>query len=278
MTDPLPDPDPDPGPDSTLDRTALLEGLRARIRRLEGIGGAGGRVLPFGVPVLDAALPDGGLPLCCLHEVAAGDAVGGAATGFAAALLAAAARAMGAAAPAIWITRSHDLYAPGLAPYGLTPDRLVLVRADRPVDVLWALEEVLRCPGVGAVLAEVGSGAGALDLAASRRLQLAAESGGVTGLLLRLGGAPERRPASAAVTRWQVDPAPSLPETDRLGAAEPGIGAVRWKLRLLRCRGGRPGSWLAGWQGGAWTAIEDRLAPDAEPVPASGRTVMRGSQ
>src|SRR4051812_13811131 len=98
-----------------LDRTALLAGLRARIRRLEGIGGGPGRVLPFGAPALDSALPDGGLPLRCLHEVAAGDAPGGgAATGFAAALLGAAAT-VGAGAPVLWIGRAHDLYAPGLA-------------------------------------------------------------------------------------------------------------------------------------------------------------------
>lgn len=217
-------------------KAALLAELRSRIRRLEGLGEAGGGVLPFGVPELDSGLPDGGLPLGCLHEVAAEDR--GAGTAFAAGLLARLAAARGA--PVLWVVRGRDLHAAGLAAYGLTPERLIAVRAVRDADALWALEEALRCKRLAGVLGEVGR----LDLTASRRLQLAAEAGGVTGLLLRLG---EERAgaASAAVTRWRVAPAPS----DTLG--EPGVGEPRWRLDLLRCRGGRPGSWQVGWRDGA---------------------------
>ena len=55
-----------------------------------------------------------------------------------------------------------------------------MVRATRPADLLWAMEEGLRTPGIGAVLGEIRQ----LDLTASRRLQLAAESGGGVGLVL----------------------------------------------------------------------------------------------
>jgi len=223
-------------------KAALLAELRSRIRRMEGLGGeAGGGVLPFGVAELDAGLPDGGLPLSCLHEVAAEDP--GAGTAFAAALLARLAAARGA--PVLWVVRGRDLHAAGLAAYGLTPERLIAVRAERTADALWALEEALRCNRLAAVLGEVGR----LDLTASRRLQLAAEAGGVTGLLLHTG---EERAgsASAAVTRWRVTPAPSL--TD----GEPGVGAPCWRLDLLRCRGGRPGSWLAGWRDGDLVGVE----------------------
>lgn len=214
-------------------KAALLADLRSRIRRLEGLGGEGGGVLPFGVPELDAGLPDGGLPLGCLHEVAAADP--GAGTAFAAGLLARLGAARGA--PVLWVVRGRDLHAAGLPAYGLTPERLIVARAEREVDALWALEEALRCRRLAAVLGEVGR----LDLTASRRLQLAAEAGGVTGLLLQTG---EERPgaASAAVTRWRVAPAPSLSD------GEPGVGAPCWRLDLLRCRGGRPGSWLVGWR------------------------------
>ncbi|HEY0838142.1 MAG TPA: hypothetical protein VGE72_29795, partial [Azospirillum sp.] len=51
-------------------KAARLAALRDRIRRIEGVGGEGARVLPLGVPELDGALPDGGLPLGCLHELA----------------------------------------------------------------------------------------------------------------------------------------------------------------------------------------------------------------
>lgn len=222
---------PDPVP-----KAALLADLRTRIRRLEGVGGEDGGCLPFGVPELDAALPDGGLPLGCLHEVTAEDR--GAGTAFAAALLAR--LAMDRGAPVLWIVRDRDLHAAGLAAYGLTPDRLIAVRAVRDADALWAMEEALRCKRLSAVLGE----ADRLDLTASRRLQLAAEAGGVTGLLLHAGDG-RAGAASAAVTRWRVAPAPSAT------VDEPGVGEPRWRLDLLRCRGGRPGSWEVGWQGGA---------------------------
>lgn len=247
------------------DRAGVLADLRARIRRIEGAGGEGGRTLPFGIDAVDGHLPDGGLPLGCLHAVAAQDP--GAGTGFAAALLA---RLATPRTPALWILRGRDLYAPGLAAYGLTPDRLVAVRAVRPVDALWAMEEALRCSTLSAVLGELEG----LDLTASRRLQLAAESSGVTGFLLDVsagavasggrnrlaaGRLVEGRRAeglSAAVTRWRLDAAPSLDgEEDavpRPAGGPPGLGKPRWSVALDRCRGGRPGHWTLSWDGEGW--------------------------
>ncbi len=235
------------------DRAALLADLRARIQRLEGLGGEGARTLPFGVPDLDSVFPAGGLPLGCLHEVT-GEGPG-AGTAFTAGLLA---KLATAAAPVVWIVRGRDLHAAGLAAYGLTPDRLIAVRATRDADALWAMEEALRCKRLSAVLGEVG----ALDLTASRRLQLAAESSGVTGVLLQTG--PRRSAASAAVTRWRIAPAPSEP-------LEPGVGDPRWSVALERCRGGRPGVWLLEWRDGALVdaaTAPARTAPMPAPMPA----------
>gem|GEM_PF-3186344 len=55
-------------------------------RRIEGAGGLTQGMLPFGLPDLNRRLPDGGLALGCLHEVAGGGngAVDGAAACFAA--------------------------------------------------------------------------------------------------------------------------------------------------------------------------------------------------
>lgn len=227
-----------------LSKAELLTELRSRIRRIEGIAGEGGRLLPLG-DVLDHALPDGGLPLGCLHEVIGGtagrdDPLGGAVTGFAAALASLIAARHG---PAIWLVRKCNLYAPGLAALGLSPECLIVVEAQCRTDLLWATEEVLRCRGVGVVLAETG----AVDLTVSRRLQLAAEASGVTAILLSSGRA--RLAASAAVTRWAVAPVPS-----RVQNGEPGVGEPCWSLRLLRCRGGRSGEWLVEWRDGGLAA------------------------
>ena len=214
--------------------------LRDRIRRIERPNAPRHGVLPFGIDAIDNALPGGGLALGGLHEIlgAGADEEDCAATaGFAAGIAGRIGRG-----PVLWCLKRGDLYGPGLAEHGLDPARIVLARARRDDDILWALEEGLRTPhspgGSAAVVGEVGR----LPMVAGRRLQLAAERSGITAFLLRRwqnGGeaAAERARPSAAVTRWRVAALPSLP------GDEPGIGTPRWRVELLRCRGGEAADW-----------------------------------
>ncbi len=232
-------------------KAAALAELRVQVRRLEG-GGGGGPVLPLGVAALDRHLPGGGLGLGCLHEVAgatAGD--DGAAVGFAAMVLA---RLVAGRGRVVWLTRRRDLYPPGLAALGLGPEPLILVPVRRDRDALWAMEEALRHRRLAAVLGEVDH----LDLVASRRLQLAAEAMGVTGLLLRPPAPPPS--AIAAVTRWRLTSLAGVVEAST-GAADRALGGPRWHVELFRCRGGRPGRWLLDWDG---TRMIGREALDLE--------------
>ncbi len=221
-------------------RSSALSTLRARIAALEGTGRevvAG--VVPLAVPAIDAVLPWGGLPRGCLHEIApisADRAEAGAACGFAVAVLGRLAAA--AERPVLWITRDDDPYAPGLAALGLPPQRLILVRPYKPAQVLWALEEGLRCAALAGVLAETWG----IEPTAARRLQLAARASGGTALLLNRGAG-----AAPAMTRWRIAPAPSQ------APAGEGVGAWRWQVDLLRCRGraaaedGRVAAWTVEW-------------------------------
>lgn len=210
-------------------RHARLIDLRRYLAAVEGFGKTGA-VLPFGRPWIDAALPWGGLPLAALHEVESAGIAGqdGAATEFLVGILA----RLTPARPVLWCLRQADLHAPGLARAGLAAKRLLLVRAPNERDILWAMEEGLRSRALAAVVGEVDG----LSTAASRRLQLAAETAGVTGFVLHRSAATAI--ASAAVTRWRVAALPSLPIP-----GEPGIGAPRWRVELLRCRGGMPADW-----------------------------------
>ena len=216
-------------------KAVSLAALRARIRVLEAAPAGPGEAeaVAFGAAAIDAALPWGGLPRAALHEVVAAAPGEAAAAGFCAALLARLAEGRG---PALWCLARGDLHGPGLGAFGLAPDRLIVVRARRPVEVLWAMEEGLRSGRLGAVLGE----ARAVDLTAGRRLQLAAKAGGTPCLAL-LAPAAGRAPG-AALTRWRVAAAPSAPE-DGL----PGLGRARWRVELLRCRGGAPCTWLVEW-------------------------------
>ncbi|MGE0417895.1 MAG: ImuA family protein [Acetobacteraceae bacterium] len=216
----------------------LLRDLREKIARIERADAPRpATAVPIGVAEIDGALPAGGLTRGALHEaLGAGPDTehAAAATLFVAGLLA---RLPG---PVLWVLRQADLFAPGLAGVGLHPDRVIFAEAGK--DVLAAMEEGLRHGGLASVVGEV---MGRLTLVASRRLQLAAEQAGILAVLLRRSQGfddPVLTEPTAATTRWRVASLPSPPILPHAPTV-PGLGRARWRLDLLRCRGGEPGSW-----------------------------------
>lgn len=203
--------------------------LRQLVERVSGARENRG-VLPFGLDRLDAALPGGGLSCGAVHEIFEGGPRGGYAANaalFAAGILA---RREG---PVLWCLHSRDLFAPALARVGLHPDRVIYCETWKDSEILPAIEEGLRHPGLAGVVGELHR----LPLTPSRRLQLAAEGSGVMGLVLRRSILAAAEP-NAAHTRWQVSPAPSATD-DAMG-----LGRARWRVELIRCRGAEPHSWV----------------------------------
>jgi protein ImuA len=223
-----------------------LTELKAYIHRIERAGGdSGAAVLPLGLEAVDGALPEGGLPLGALHDIR-GDM--GPLTGFMAFLLG---RVAARGRPVLWMDPADDLYLPGLQPYGLHSGNLVIARAivgDRAL--LWALNEAVATPALGAVAAPLSKP----DFTSLRRLSLAAREQGVTLLLMRQPGTAG---ASPALTRWQVAAAP------RRQGGLPGVGETAWRLTLEKCRNGPEGltftvihgagGWRAEAEASAWT-------------------------
>jgi protein ImuA len=213
--------------------------LRHRIARIERAHARGEaeRSVALGIEAIDSVLPTGGIRLGALHEAAsAGPDTehAAAATLFIAGILA---RLDG---PVLWVLRQADLFAPGLAAVGLSPDRVLFAEAGK--NVLPVMEEGLSHAGLVAVVAEL---TGRLSLVASRRLQLAAEQTGVLAILLRRSPTfddPALNLPTAAITRWRVAALPS-PAALPHAPDTPGLGRARWQLNLMRCRGGEPGTW-----------------------------------
>jgi len=230
-----------------------LAALRRRLAALE-------TAVPSLARVCDAGL---GPLACCgaettpgaLHEVAArAESDMAAASGFTLALAAGAAQGRAA----LWIAEdlslaeSGALYGPGLEDFGLKPEQLIRVAVAHEREVLWAMEEGLRCRGVGAVIGEIRTRG--VGLTESRRLALAAGHAGVIAFLLR--AVPVGAPLAAA-TRWIVGTAPS--------AASPhGPGPPRLAVDLTRNRRGSQGSWVL-----EWNSVEQRFAADRQPVAAA---------
>jgi protein ImuA len=240
-----------------------ISALRDQVARLERAGSGPesrhGKRRPaiLAAPELDRHLPWGGLPRAALHEVAGAGTdreEGAAAAGFAALWLA----RLQDAGPVLWIVRAGsrgaiDLHAHGLHQQLLDPRRLILVAAKRDDEALWAMEEGLKAKSLGAVLGEVEK----LDLTASRRLQLAAETSGVTAFALRrwrvmARAARDAAQPIAAVTRWRVTALPTENE-------------ICWRVDLARCRGGRPNTWIMERAHGS-----DELRIQSKHAPLSG--------
>ena len=270
--------------DAPPDLAALRRRIAALERRPAALEGAAdesraGRPWPLGIDALDDALPAGGLAPDGLHEAAGASAADGpAAAAFLAALLARHARA-GECGPVLvcqsrgGAARFGRLHGPGWRDLGLEPADLLILRARREKDVPWAMEEGLRCGALAAVLAEAES----IEFTASRRLALAAAEGATPALLLRHD---ELGPTSAALTRWRVTALPG--RADPFDEGAPGL--PRWRLALVRARGGRPATCDVEWNretGGfrMAAALVDRPATPravAPAIPRRSRAVIGG--
>lgn len=252
---------------STLSPTRIqrLAALRAEVRAIESAGMArSGLRLPFGVDAIDRRLEGGGLARAALHEMTGSTSDLGndaAATLFVAGIAARCASGTGNGT-ILWALSRRDLFAPGLAGAGLSPDRLLYAECARDEEVLAVMEEGLRHGGLAAVVGEIGR----ISMGSSRRLQLAAEESGTIALMLkrwRKSGEDPLSLPSAAMTRWRVACAPSEP------LPVDGVGRPRWKLDLVRQRGGESFTWIM-----EGSDAEGRLALPAGPPhrsPAADR-------
>lgn len=210
----------------------------------------------MGLGPLESAFPNKVFPTGAIHEMVCPTPEQAAATsGLMGGLLASLMKQGGAC---LWISVSRKLFPPSLMAFDVAPDRVIFIDVQKEKDVLWAMEEALKCEGLAAVIAEVRE----INIVQSRRLQLAVESSRVTGFLLRHD--PRKLGITTCVARWQVTPLPSVLE-DGL----PGVGFPRWQVELLRVRNGNPGSWKLAWIDGHFTSVEEK----AEEMNVLGRRI-----
>ncbi|HEX6334135.1 MAG TPA: Error-prone repair protein ImuA, partial [Flavisolibacter sp.] len=202
------------------------------------------------------AFPHNSFPLGAVHEFLCPNFPSEAATsGFIAAILSS---MMRQGRTTIWIGSGLTIFPPALKAFGIAPEHIIFIRPRKEKDLLWIVEEALKCSSPAAVVAELEQ----LDFTSSRRLQLAVENSQVTGFLVR------RHPknlATACIARWSIAPLPSIPMNSL-----PGVGIPAWKVDLLKVRNGRPGSWQLQWQDGRLRAIPVFTDIHVEPHKKAG--------
>lgn len=223
-------------------RVSTLASLRDAIRHLEA------QTMPqqvarvaLGHAGVDTML-QGGLLRGALHEVFATETRQSAsATGFVAGVV----RRLSHHRPVLWVQQDFAeieagaLSMTGLVELGLDPCRLVLVRVPNAETALKVTADALACDALGAVVCELWGEAKAFDLTTSRRLTLAAQSSGVSCVMLCTSSQPI---SSTAETRWLVRAARSLP-----GLAWNAWGAPMLDAELVRNRHGQIGRWIMEW-------------------------------
>ena len=168
--------------------------------------------------------------------------------------------------PLLWVQERMAIREAGrVHPAGLPGVNLIHVEARDARDTLWAMEEGLRCPGLGAVIGELYGDPASLDFTATRRLAVAAERTAVPCWLVRLGGTAN---LSGARMRWRIASLPSLPNPFDFKAP----GAPAWDAELFRARGHRPRRWGIAYDQGGFhllAASGDRALAQSERSAAS---------
>lgn len=201
---------------------------------MQGLRPANSPSVDVGLGPICGAFPGGVFPVGAVHEFISMDAEDAvSASGFLTGLLSS---IMGAQGTALWISSARTLFPPALKMFGIQPDRVLFVDLKKERDVLWVMDESLKCGALTAVIGEMKD----ITFTESRRLQLAVEQSQVTGFLLRRN--VKKLSTTACVSRWKIASLPSDLIDDL-----PGVGFPMWKVELLRMRNGHPGAWDLKW-------------------------------
>jgi protein ImuA len=214
----------------------IIAQLQKDILPLEGYKPiAGNKAFDAGLGFIKNAFPNASFPLGAIHEFyCSGTEDVSASSGFIAGIVSAIMQQSGVS---LWISSRQTIFPPALKAFGIEPDKVIFINLRKETEILWVMEEALKCEGLAAVIADTPE----VSFTASRRLQLAVEQSRVTGFIIRRN---PRNLATACVARWKITPLPSTTE-DGL----PGIGFPRWNVELLKVRNGIPGKWELEWAG-----------------------------
>jgi len=224
-------------------KSEIVERLQKEILSLEGFKEPSSHHCAVGLGSLESVFPNGIFPTGVVHEFMSHSPEETAATGgFVAGLLG---RLIPQGGMCLWIGTKRTLYPAGLRIFGIDPDRIIFIDLVHERDVLWTVEEALKCEALTVVVGELKE----ISFMQSRRLQLAVEESGVTGLMHCYQ--PDKIGNTTSVVRWKISPLASV-----LEAGLPGVGHPCWKVELLKVRNGRPGSWQLLWRDGQFGQMD----------------------
>ena len=219
------------------EKQQILSALRSQIMTMEGFRSQGISPVSAGLGPILQALPNKTFPVGAVHEFLSDMMENSTASiGFASGIFG---HVLGDKGTGVWISHGQrTIYPPGLRSYGIDPDRIIFIDLKNEFDVLWTLNETLKCGAVKAVVGEIRN----LPFIISRKLQLSVEESQCTAFIIRRSQRPN---ITACVSRWRVSIMPGETIEDL-----PGLGYPTWKVELLKIRNGKPGAWKVCWKNG----------------------------
>jgi protein ImuA len=222
----------------------IISQLQKKILHWQGINVPQAKITQFtGLEQIEATFPNGAFPTGAIHEfLTEKPEYAAASVGFLGGLLKIFMQQSGVC---LWISTVRSLFPPAFKSFGVDPDRIIFIDLKREKDILWAMEEGLKCSALATVIAEIEE----ISFTESRRLQLVVEKSRVTGFILRKN--TKKLSTTACVARWRVKSLPSEIEDGM-----PGLGFPRWNVELLKVRNGNPGSWTIEWQAGRFILVD----------------------
>src|SRR3954452_15189474 len=128
----------------------IIAQLKKEILPLEGFKPIPGNIGCDPLAVIKEAFPNGSFPLGAIHEfIGCSQEEISASAGFIAGILSA---IMGRGGVSIWINPSNMIFPPSLKLFGLDADRIIFIELKKEKEILWVMEEALKCEGLAAVI------------------------------------------------------------------------------------------------------------------------------
>jgi protein ImuA len=242
-------------------KSDIINRLKREILPLEGFGNKRpGSAMELGLEFMREAFAEDQFPLGAVHELISEGAEAASSTaGFTSGILSGLMKNGGAA---VWISKYPILFPPALKTFGIAPDQVIFINLKKENDILWTMEEALKCASISAVIGEMTE----LSFTHTRRFQLAVEKSKTTGFILRNN--PRILTPNSCVARWKIKPLPSISE-DGL----PGIGYPTWEVDLQKIRNGKPQSWSVEWRDGKFQEVKEVLpAIILQPLRSTRKT------
>ena len=111
------------------------------------------RALDAALGPIKNAFPHASFPLGAIHEFLSTCPEDAAATGgFVGGILSSLMQNQGTA---LWISANRSIFPPALQALGIAPHKMIFIDLKRENEILWVMEEALKCSGIAAVVGEM---------------------------------------------------------------------------------------------------------------------------